>query len=144
MMLVQALRLRLAEGWSGIGWLFALTDKIMTAAITAMHNEPARRWTLQSLAQRAGMSRTTFTLKFKEMVGQSPMDYLTLWRMLVAGERLTNSSAPVSAIAHSLGYDSESAFSTAFKRVMGCPPRQYGNGRSQARATPGAVDGFEI
>jgi AraC-like DNA-binding protein len=129
MMLVQALRLHLAEGMSGgIGWLFALADKRMAAAITAMHNEPARRWTLRSLADRAGMSRTIFTLKFKQTVGQSPMDYLTHWRMLLAGEKLTNSSAPISVIAHSLGYGSESAFSTAFKRVMGCSPRRYCNG----------------
>ena len=57
------------------------------------------------------------------------MDYLTRWRMPLAGDRLTNSGAPVSSIAQSLGYESESAFSTAFKRVMGCSPRQYSRGR---------------
>lgn len=125
-MLVQALRLHLAEGLAGgVGWLFALADRQMAAAITAMHEEPAHRWTLASLAERAGMSRTSFTLKFKETVGASPMDYLTRWRMMVAGERLTHSGDPVSVIALSLGYESESAFSTAFKRVMGCSPRQY-------------------
>jgi len=88
-MLVQALRLHLAEGLrGGVGWLFALADRQMGAAINAMHDEPAHRWTLQTLAERAGMSRTTFTLKFKETVGTSPMDYLTRWRMLVAGDRL--------------------------------------------------------
>jgi AraC-like DNA-binding protein len=109
----------------------------MSAAITAMHDDPGRRWTLQALAERAGMSRTTFALKFKETVGASPMDYLTRWRMLVAGERLTTSGDPISVIALSLGYESESAFSTAFKRVMGCSPRQYGRGLSPASPSQG-------
>jgi AraC-like DNA-binding protein len=82
------------------------------------------------LAERAGMSRSTFALKFKETVGSSPMEYLTRWRMLLAGDKLENSSDPVSAIALSLGYESESAFSTAFKRIMGCSPRQYSRGRN--------------
>ena len=133
MMLVQALRAHLAEGLKGgVGWLFALADKQMGAAISAMHDAPAHRWTLQELAERAGMSRSTFALKFKETVGASPMDYLTRWRMLLAGDRLAHSSDPISVIALSLGYESESAFSTAFKRVMGCSPRQYGRGRKPA------------
>jgi AraC-like DNA-binding protein len=133
MLLVQALRVHLAEGASGgVGWLFALADKQMGAAITAMHEDPARRWTLEALAERAGMSRSTFALKFKETVGASPMDYLTRWRMLLAGDRLANSGDPVSVIGLSLGYESESAFSTAFKRVMGCSPRRYGRGRHLA------------
>ena len=70
MMLVQALRLHLAEGLKGgVGWLFALADKQMSAAINAMHDDPAHRWTLQELAERAGMSRSSFALKFKETVG---------------------------------------------------------------------------
>ena len=60
------------------------------------------------------------------------MDYLTRWRMLLAGDRLAHASEPVSTIALALGYESESAFSTAFKRVMGCSPRQYGRGRTPA------------
>jgi len=133
MMLVQALRLHLAEGLrGGVGWLFALADKQMTAAISSMHNDPAHGWTIQKLAERAGMSRSTFALKFKQTVGASPMEYLTRWRMLLAGDRLTNSSDPISVISLSLGYESESAFSTAFKRVMGCSPRQYSRGRNPA------------
>jgi len=131
MVLVQALRLHLAEGPSGgVGWLFALADKQMGAAINAIHQDPAHRWTLQALAERAGMSRSSFALKFKETVGSSPMDYLTRWRMLLAGDRLANSSDPISVIAPSLGYESESAFGTAFKRVMDCSPRQYSRGRN--------------
>ncbi|MGO1076809.1 AraC family transcriptional regulator [Inquilinus sp. CA228] len=129
-MLIQALRLHLAEGpKAGVGWLFALADRRIGTAITAMHDDPAQRWTLQELAARAGMSRSSFALRFKETVGEAPMEYLTRWRMLLAADRLANSGDPVSAIALSLGYESESAFSTAFKRVMGCSPRQYGRGR---------------
>lgn len=133
MMLVQALRLHLAEGLKGgVGWLFALADEQMSAAITAMHDDPAHRWKLEELAQRAGMSRSTFALKFKERVGKSPLEYLTGWRMLVAGDRLLNSGDSVSTLAVSLGYESESGFSTAFKRVMGCSPREYRRGGNAA------------
>lgn len=129
LMLIQALRLHLAEGSkTGTGWLFALADKRMSATLTAMHSDPARPWTLQLLAERAGMSRTSFALRFKETVGVSAMEYLTRWRMLRAGDMLENSNDPVSAIALSLGYESASAFAVAFKRTMGCSPRQYGRG----------------
>lgn len=131
MMLVQALRLHLAKGEkAGVGWLFALADKQIGATIKAMHDEPAYRWTLEALAERACMSRSTFALKFKEKVGKAPMEYLARWRMLLASDRLSNGSEPISAIALSLGYESESAFSTAFKKMMGCSPRQYGRGRA--------------
>ena len=140
MMLVQALRLHLAEGLrGGVGWLFALADRQMSAAIHAMHDDPAHRWTLQELAGRAGMSRSIFAQKFKQTVGESAMEYLTKWRMLLAAEKLTNSSDPVSTIALALGYESESAFSTAFKRVMGCSPRQYSRASSPEFREPIAV-----
>ncbi len=133
MLLVQALRLHMAEGLEGgVGWLFALADQQLSAAINSMHDDPAHRWTLHELAKRAGMSRSTFAVKFKKTVGASPIEYLTRWRMLLAGDRLTNSSDLISVIALSLGYESESAFSTAFKRVMGCSPRQYSRGRNPA------------
>jgi len=134
MLLVQALRVCLAEGpKGGVGWLFALADKHMGAAITAMHENPAHRWTLQELAERAGMSRSTFALRFKDAVGSAPLEYLTRWRMLRAGDQLAGSNDPIGVVALSAGYESESAFSTAFKRVMGCSPRQYG--RSQPQPT---------
>jgi AraC-like DNA-binding protein len=123
LMLLLALRLQVAEG--RVGWLFALADKQIGAAITAMHDDPAHGWTVEDLAKRAFMSRSTFALKFKAMVGLSPMEYLTRWRMLLAGDRLASSHDSISLIAQSLGYESESAFSTAFKRVMGRAPRQY-------------------
>ena len=131
MMLIQALRLHLTDGVRGeVGWLFALADKQMSAAITAMHDSPGHRWTLHELGERVGMSRSIFAQRFKATVGTSPMEYLTRWRMLLAGNRLANSSDPLSVIALSLGYESESAFGTAFKRVMGCSPRQYSRGQN--------------
>ena len=137
MILVQALRLHLGEGLKGgVGWLFALADKQMSAVIHAMHNDPAHRWTLQELAAIAGMSRSIFAVRFKQTVGTSPMEYLTRWRMLLAGDKLVNSSDPISAIALSLSYESESAFSTAFKRIMGCSPRQYSRGGNPASSSP--------
>ncbi len=133
MMLVQALRLHLAEGLNGgVGWLFALADEQMCAAISALHEEPGHRWTLPEMAERVGMSRSAFARKFKATVGQSPSEYLTRWRMLLAGDRLVHSSEPVAVIARALGYESEAAFSTAFKRVMGCSPRQYSHGQVPA------------
>ena len=129
MMLIQALRLHLADGArGGVGWLFALADKQMSTAITCMHDDPAHRWTLQELGERVGMSRSIFALRFKETVGATPMEYLTRWRMLLAGDRLKNSDDSISVIALSLGYESESAFGKAFRRVMGCSPRQYSRG----------------
>ncbi len=137
MMLVQALRLHLADGAaSGVGWLFALADRQMSSALNAIHDDPAQHWTLQDLATRAGMSRSSFALKFKAMVGTSPMDYLLNWRMALAGSRLQTSRDPISVIAPALGYESEAAFSTAFKRVMGCAPRQYGRKARPAHQSP--------
>jgi AraC-like DNA-binding protein len=116
MMLVQALRLHLADGASGgvgcgVGWLFALADKQMSAAITCMHDDPAHGWTLQELAERVGMSRSIFALRFKETVGATPMENLTRWRMLLAGDRIIDK---------------------AFKRVMGCSPRRYSRAQKPA------------
>ncbi len=126
MMLVQALRLHLADSAGTVtGWLSALADKQMSAAITSMHSDPGYPWTLQALAERVGMSRSIFALKFKRTVGAAPMEYLTRWRMLLAGDRLKNSADSLSIIAGSLGYESESAFGKAFRRVIGCSPRQY-------------------
>jgi AraC-like DNA-binding protein len=131
MLLVQALRLHLVEGLKGrVGWLFALSDKQMSAAITSMHDDPAHDWTVEELGQRAGMSRSTFALRFKETVGVSPMDYLTRWRMLLAEDRMANTSDSISEIAQSLGYESASAFTKAFKKIMGCSPRQYSHGQN--------------
>ena len=140
MLLVQAIRLHIADGTrAGVGWLFALADRRMKAAITALHDDPAGHWTLQGLAEVAAMSRSAFAVRFKQTVGTSAMDYLTRWRMLLAADRLVNSSDPISVIAPSLGYESESAFSTAFKRVMNCSPRDYTRGRRSSSVGRSAI-----
>jgi AraC-like DNA-binding protein len=87
------------------------------------------------LAERVGMSRSIFALRSKATVGATPMEYLTRWRMLLAGDRLKNSDDSISAITSSLGYKSESAFGKAFRRVMGCSPKQYSR-RGSSVATP--------
>ncbi len=126
MMLVEVLRTHLAGGLkSKVGWLSALSDKQISAAITSIHDDPAHDWTVEELAQRGGMSRSIFALRFKEIVGSSPIEYLTRWRMLLAADRISNTRDSVSEIAQSLGYDSASAFTKAFKKTMGCSPRHY-------------------
>jgi AraC-like DNA-binding protein len=126
MMLVQVLRLSIHEGVRrGVGWFFALADPQLSAAIGAMHENPAYRWTLGELAVRAGLSRSVFARRFREQVGETPIAYLTRWRMMLAAEQLTNSRRPLAQTAFSLGYESETAYNTAFKRVMGCSPRRY-------------------
>jgi len=135
MMLIELLRLHVTQKETErVGWLFALADQQLFIAMTAMHERPGYRWTLHELAGRAGMSRSAFALRFKEKVGVSVMGYLTRWRMLLAGDRLMNSHDTVSVIALSLGYESDSAFSFAFKREMGCSPRQYCHTRASALA----------
>lgn len=123
LILIKALRLHLAQ--DGIGWLFALSDTRMKTAISVMHADPANRWTVNSLAEQAGMSRTRFAVRFKQLVGMAPLDYLRRWRMLLASNKLIATNDLVSEIALSLGYDSESAFSTAFRKVMSISPRGY-------------------
>lgn len=136
MMLVQALRMHLAEGANGgANWFAALADKQIGAAIKAIHADPAYRWTLQELAKHAGMSRSTFAARFRETAGETSMEYLSRWRMLLAADKLENSSDSIATIAIALGYESESAFSTAFKRIMGCSPRQFSSG-GQPRGAP--------
>ena len=126
MMLIQALRLHLAEG--GVGWLFALADKQMGAAIACMHDDPGHAWTLEKLAEHVGMSRSVFAQRFRETVGETPMEYLTRWRMMLAGRETADHGRFAFGIAASLGYGSESAFGKAFSRVMGCSPRQHSRG----------------
>ncbi|MDX5628663.1 MULTISPECIES: AraC family transcriptional regulator [Pectobacteriaceae] len=125
-MLVQALRVFLQQkGNEHVGWMFALSDPQLKAAITYMHQEPAFPWTLQELAKRVGMSRTVFTEHFKRKVGITPMKYLSQWRMLLAGERLRNSRDSITQISQSAGYNSDSAFGRAFKKEWGCSPREH-------------------
>ena len=126
MMLVEALRLHLQESPTvDLGWLLALSDKQMGTAITCMHEKPAHAWTVEELAQRVGMSRSGFSLKFKDTVGHSPIEYLTRWRILLAEDKVRNSGDSIAAIAQSLGYKSPSAFAKVFKKLTGHAPGQY-------------------
>ena len=126
MILLQALRLHLQENAvKGTGWLFALADPQLRAAIQCMHDHPGHLWTLEDLAGRACMSRTVFTQKFSQKVGITPMEYLTRWRMLLAGDRLKSSEDSVQTICSSLGYGTESAFGRAFRRIWDCSPREF-------------------
>ncbi|MEJ8573688.1 AraC family transcriptional regulator [Microbaculum marinum] len=126
MMLVQALRLHLSgPPQATAGWFVALAEPRIGEAIAAMHRDPAYPWTLPDLAREAGMSRSAFSQRFRDRVGETPMGYLTRWRMMLAGERLIHSRDTISDIAAAIGYTSEHAFSTAFRRTVGCSPRQY-------------------
>lgn len=104
------------------GWLRALRDPRVAPAIMAMHRSPAEAWTLERLAAEAGLSRSGFSARFTELVGQSAMQYLTDWRMQLARLRLLQGREPLAVIAADLGYHSEPAFSRAFKRVFGLSP----------------------
>jgi AraC-like DNA-binding protein len=90
-----------------------------------MHGDPARNWQLDELAKAAGMSRTTFTVHFKTAAGAPPLTYLSNWRMRLATRALREGDTPISVLAQTLGYTSESAFSNAFKRQIGIAPRGY-------------------
>ncbi|WP_263139647.1 AraC family transcriptional regulator [Pseudomonas sp. RIT-PI-AD] len=126
MMLVQALRAHLADAsHAETGWLAALADRRLRRALQSLHAEPARRWTVQALGVQAGMSRTVFATRFRAVMGETPMQYLTRWRMVLACDRLEHSAESITRLASSLGYESISAFSTAFKRVLGQSPQQY-------------------
>jgi AraC-like DNA-binding protein len=129
MLLIEALRLHLAErSHVSAGWLFALADRQMNAVIAAIHADPGRKWTLQDLARVAGMSRSSFAARFRAAVGEPAMDYLTRWRMMVAADRLARGGASIAIIALAVGYESESAFGAAFKRIIGQSPRRFAKG----------------
>ena len=100
-----------------------------------MHAEPARRWTLDALASVAGMSRSIFAERFRKRVGETPIAYLTRWRMVVASDRLTRTGDTLGRTARALGYESENSFNTAFKRVMGVSPRRYAKGEAIAQVS---------
>lgn len=126
-MLVQVLRMySIQEGNSAPSWLVAISDPRIGATIQAIHADPARSWTVENLAKIAGVSRSTFALRFKQKSGVTPLEYVLRWRMQLAARFLnTNNHVTISSTAQKLGYDSDSAFSHAFKRVMGCSPREY-------------------
>jgi AraC-like DNA-binding protein len=106
------------------GWLAGLRDPVIGQALAALHGEPAEPWTIELLARRAGASRSAFAERFTEVVGQPPMQYLALWRMQLAA-RLLAEGKPVAAVADAVGYESEPAFSRAFKKLVGQAPAAW-------------------
>ena len=108
-----------------MSWLAGLRDPYVGRALTALHENPARDWTIEALAQEAALSRSAFAERFVEFVGQPPMQYLTNWRMQLATNYLRNGTESIAAVANRVGYDSEAAFSRAFKKAVGSPPSEW-------------------
>lgn len=107
------------------GWFAALSDPVISRALQAVHESPARRWTVDHLAREAGTSRTVLADRFRSMMDQTPMDYVTSWRMQLAAGRLRDGRDSIGAIAADVGYESEAAFNRAFKRVTGVTPGRW-------------------
>jgi len=107
------------------GWLAGLTDRQLGVGIRSIHDQLEKNWTVESMATCAGMSRSAFASKFKTIVGQSPLEYLTRWRMHKASALIRQNDSNVSEISHAVGYESESAFTKAFKREMGETPSEF-------------------
>ncbi len=128
---IQAIRAWLDQDPAArAGWLGAMRDPRVGRALTLVHREPARDWTVARLAHEVAMSRSAFSARFTELVGEPPMQYVTRWRMNVAQSMLADGTAALAEIAEELGYRSEAAFSRAFKRETGMAP-----GAARAAAT---------
>jgi AraC family transcriptional regulator, alkane utilization regulator len=108
-----------------VGWLGALKDPIVGRALQLMHCKPAHEWTVHNLARQVGASRSLLADRFKFLLRQPPIQYLTCWRLQLAAEMLRNGNSPISQIAANVGYDSEAAFNRAFKRYAGKPPAAW-------------------
>jgi len=126
LLLVEVLRLHLASAPAvDGGWAAALRDPVLVPALTAIHTDPARKWTVTELATVALVSRSALDARFREVLGHSPIRYLTQWRMHVAQDLLATTDLGVVAVAHRVGYDAEEAFSRAFKRYFGSSPTSW-------------------
>ena len=134
---IEVLRLYMNEQRAGrTGWLAGVGDRIVGAALNALHKRPAHDWTLEDLARVAGTSRSVLAERFQNLVGSSPMQYLTQWRMMLAANLLCRSSVPLARIAEDVGYKTDTAFSRAFRREFGAPPAAWR--RSQSTRPPAA------
>ncbi len=123
LLFIQVIRLWIEQPTS-VGWVGALRDQPISTALGLIHQSPERQWTVKELAEAAALSRSAFSTRFTELVGEPPMTYLTRWRMLKATHLLKN-EVRTATIAEMLGYESEAAFRKAFKREIGIPPAQY-------------------
>jgi AraC-like DNA-binding protein len=107
------------------GWFAALNDPLVSRALQVVHGAPSRRWTVEDIAREVGTSRTVLAERFNQVLGQSPIEYVTHWRMQLAVERLSASRESLAAIGAEVGYESEAAFNRAFKRVTGMTPGRW-------------------
>lgn len=114
------------------GWLAGLRDPVVGPALTLLHADPARAWTLPDLAREAATSRSVLAERFSELVGAPPMQYLTMWRLQLAAEKLAKGTKKVGAIGAEVGYESEPAFSRAFKRATGLSPAAFRDAKRSA------------
>lgn len=114
------------------GWLAAINDPLLGRALQIVHGAPGRRWTVDDIAREAGTSRTVLAERFTAVLGQSPIEYVTQWRMQLAADRLRSSRDSLAAIAGDIGYESEAAFNRAFKRVTGVTPGRWRDGETSA------------
>jgi AraC-like DNA-binding protein len=132
-MLIHAMRawLRMQDDHATDGWLLALRDPVVASAMTAIHQQPDEPWTIDKLARHVNVSRATLARRFGDLVGETPPEYLTRWRMDLAAQRLRDTEDTIAAIAAAVGYRSEYSFSRAFTRHRGIAPGRY---RRQARA----------
>ncbi|MFZ0305841.1 MAG: AraC family transcriptional regulator [Terracidiphilus sp.] len=123
---IQVLRAHIAsEPKRNQGWLRAIFDPQVGAALSAIHDGVNSPWTVESLAEASGMSRSAFAARFKELLGQTPLEYVTEWRMQKAIELLEQRDKKLMVVARSVGYESDASFSKAFKRVVGASPGEY-------------------
>jgi AraC-like DNA-binding protein len=125
-LLIEALRFRTASAAKQErGLLAGLSDPALARPLRKIHVDVARRWTVAELARTAGMSRAVFAERFARKVGMPPMQYLLEWRMALAKDMLRREHPPLAEVAERVGYQSASAFSTAFTRLAGCPPSEF-------------------
>jgi AraC-like DNA-binding protein len=131
LLFVQAVREWGAKSPKNLGWLSGLHDPSIGKALSAMHDQPARPWTVERLAELAGLSRSAFAARFADVVGETPLKYLAAWRLDLAAQQLRAGTAAIGEIAQSVGYGSEAALTRAFKAQFGTTParfRQAGSG----------------
>jgi AraC-like DNA-binding protein len=117
------------------GWLAGLRDPHVAKVLSLMHERPTENWTVETLAESAGVSRSVLAQRFTGLIGQPPMQYLKRWRLNLAAVALRSSARKVSALADRYGYESEAAFNRAFKREFGLPPAAWRRARGASPAT---------
>jgi len=129
-LLLEALRCRAGDvgALAQPGLLEGLADTQLARALRRIHAQPAAPWTVAALARECGLSRSTFSDRFLNKVGLAPMEYVMRWRMALAKDMLRRGNPPLETVAAAIGYESASAFSTAFRREVGCPPSQFARG----------------